>query len=195
MTTKYFDMTGEESFGLVTSWLYSHFSNSFLCKSLYRFVADDIAKSRARKILDVGTGPAAIPIMLAEKSRRLQIYAVDPSHHMLKIAEKRAKGRKIHLGYGYSMRIPFKTKFDIIFTSVSFHHWAHKKESLRYLSKFLNKKGEIRIYEFRKIRHLLIQEKHSMTREELRDALTGTGLKLKEIIEHNRMFRASYMRA
>jgi ubiquinone/menaquinone biosynthesis C-methylase UbiE len=192
---KQFDMTGEEQFGRFTSFLYSRLSALFSGPSMYSFAVSDIAKSKARKILDVGTGPAAIPIMLASIPKRLRIYAVDPSNYMLKIASKRAQGSGIRFGVGYSLYIPFHTKFDMIISSISFHHWAHKKKSLIYLSGFLKKGGEIRIYEFKKIRHLIIQEQHSMTRVQLREAAEGTGLKVKGIIEMEGKLRASYTKA
>lgn len=192
---KQFDMKGEENFGRITSLLYANFSALFSGPAMYNFAANDILKSKSKKVLDVGTGPGAIPILLSSRSQKLDIYAIDPSKYMLSIASKRASGRNIHFASGYSLHVPFHTKFDMIISSISFHHWAHKKESLVYLSKFLNKEGEIRIYEFKKIKHLIIQEQHSMTRDELREAILGTGMHLKEIIEEKGKLRASYVKA
>lgn len=189
-----FDKAREENFGPITSRLYSLLSGIFLESSIYKFAADDILRSKARKILDIGTGPATIPIKVASQSDRVEIYAIDPSKDMLRIASKKAKDSGIHFAEGHSLHVPFHTKFDLITSSISFHHWAHKKESLEYLSQFLNRDGEIRIYEFRKIGHLPIQAKHSMTKEELRGAAEGTGLRVKEIIEKKNKLRASYVK-
>jgi ubiquinone/menaquinone biosynthesis C-methylase UbiE len=191
-----FEMEGEERFGWFTSRIYAFFAKSADGLSMYSFVVDDILSSRkARKIIDIGTGPGNVPSMIAERAGRLEIYAVDPSREMLEIAKRAAGGRRIVFGHGYSQYIPFRTRFDIIFSSVSFHHWAHKRESLIYLSKFLSKGGEIRIYEFKKVKHLLFQEEHSMTREEFREAAGGTGLRVKEIIERKGKLRVTYVKA
>jgi len=189
------NMEGEERFGPVTSWLYANLCNLFHGPLMYDFVVNDIMKSRAHSILDVGTGPGEVPVELASRSGKFKIYAIDPSKYMLRMARKRAYGMGIRFAQGYSQHVPFDTKFDMIISSISFHHWAHKKESLRYLSGFLSKKGEIRIYEFKKVRHLIVQEHHSMTRDELADAAKGTGLRLKGIVETGGKLRASYCRA
>ena len=187
-------MSGEENFGRFTSWLYYLFAIP-LMRPVYAFVADDVMRSGAKRVLDVGTGPAQVPIMLSSMSRKLEIYAVDPSDYMLSIASRRSGGLGIRLGSGYSLHIPFRTKFDLIISSISFHHWAHKKESLRYLSGFLRRSGEIRIYEFRKMKHLIIQESHSMGEDEFRRIAEGTGLRVKSIIERKGILRASYVKS
>lgn len=194
------DMEGEEDFGPVKAWLYSNLASSY-SDELYKFAARGILQTKAVLILDVGTGPGTLPIFLAKSAagkRRLSLYAVDPSVHMLGIARKRSKGLNINFERGYSLNVPFKKKFDMIVSSLSFHHWAHRKESLRYLSRLLVRKGEIRIYEYKKQEHRIlrfIKEKHSMSAEELRSAADGTGLRVKRITESNGMLCAIYAKA
>ena len=189
-----FDLEGEERFGRITSWLYAFFADHSDGFSMWKFAADDILDSGRRIILDVGTGPGNIPFMLADKGKGLEIYAIDPSKAMLRIARKKCAGKKVTLAEGYSRYVPFHKKFDLIISTVSFHHWTHKNESLIYLSKFLKPGGEIRIYEFRKVPHLFIEEKHSMTREELVKAGEEAGLRVKNIAERKGKLRASYER-
>ena len=84
----------------------------------------------------------------------------------------------------------------MIISSVSFHHWAHKKESLAYLSGFLKPGGEIRIYELRKSNRLLAYflDKHRMSIGELRHAADGTGLAVKEVVEKDGFVRGTYVK-
>ncbi len=189
------DLQGEERFGRFTSALYAFFSSRFAGPELHEFASKDILRSNPKSILDVGTGPGDLPIMLASGSNGIELYAVDPSPDMLRIARKKARGVRVHFAIGYSQRLPFRKRYDMIVSTISFHHWAHKKESLIYLSGFLNKNGEIRIYEFEKPEHKVlwfIKEGHSMSKDELRDASSGTGLYTKGIIRHDGMLRATY---
>jgi ubiquinone/menaquinone biosynthesis C-methylase UbiE len=102
---------------------------------------------------------------------------------MVYIAKRRTKKYKnINIEIGSSRKIPFERKFDIIFSSLSFHHWKEKEESLRYLKGFLRKNGEIRIYEYNKSRlskiHAPISQ-HSFSKEEFEKIGKSSGMKTK----------------
>ncbi|MCL5419413.1 MAG: class I SAM-dependent methyltransferase [Candidatus Marsarchaeota archaeon] len=190
------DLSGEEHFGPLSARLYS-----MLCRpgwnTVYRFAVDDILSSRSSgTLLDVGTGPGTLPAILYYNAYSLQIYAVDPSLSMLKIARKRLSGTEVRVAWGYSMYIPFKARYDLIVSSLSFHHWAHQRESLTYLSRFLKRDGEIRIYEFRKSRASgilrFVRRAHSMDGRELRSAAKGSRVKFNGLAEDGEVIRASY---
>ena len=164
---------------------------------IYDFACKDIlSKSGSFSLLDVGTGPGVLPKMLSERTGRISIWAVDPSESMLRIAIRNNKGRKAVFAIGYSQKLPFKRRFDMIISSVSFHHWAHKKESLAYLSTFLKPEGEIRIYELKKSNRLLSYfiDKHRMSMDELRHAADGTGLVVKGVLEGDGFVRGTYVK-
>lgn len=81
---------------------------------------------------------------------------MDPSPYTLKIAEKRiarhAISRKtldgrLHLSLGSSRDIPFKRKFDLVFSSLSFHHWAAREASVAGILETLSGGGSFVIYE------------------------------------------------
>jgi ubiquinone/menaquinone biosynthesis C-methylase UbiE len=190
------DLKGEERFGPVLSRLYTLFSRGGAL-GIYDFACKDIlSKSGSFSLLDVGTGPGVLPKMLSERTGRISVWAVDPSESMLRIAIRNNKGRKAIFAIGYSQKLPFKRRFDMIISSVSFHHWAHKKESLAYLSTFLKPKGEIRIYELKKSNRLLSYfiDKHRMSMDELRHAADGTGLAVKEVVERDGFVRGTYVK-
>ena len=130
------------------------------------------------------------------KPDKIDIWAVDPSESMLRIAIKNNKGDGRRFAIGYSQMLTFRRRFDMIISSVSFHHWAHKKESLAYLSGFLKPGGEIRIYELRKSNRLLAYflDKHRMSVGELRHAADGTGLAVKEVVEKDGFVRGTYVK-
>jgi SAM-dependent methyltransferase len=54
----------------------------------------------------------------------------------------------VYLSLGNSRLIPFDKKFDMIFSSLSFHHWKNREESIPYILTRLNENGEFTIYEY-----------------------------------------------
>ncbi|MHB1830103.1 MAG: class I SAM-dependent methyltransferase [Candidatus Micrarchaeaceae archaeon] len=155
-------------------------------KRAYHFVSEDISKAHFKELLDIGAGTGEVPIMLAKSGKFDVIYGVDPSAHMLRIARSNSKELKcVRFKRGSSRHLGVDRKFDLIFSTISFHHWVGKPQALRYLSGFLKRNGEIRIYEFERngsfvARYLM--PSHSATKEELAEFGNGAGLKVKRIV-------------
>ncbi|MCL4362018.1 MAG: class I SAM-dependent methyltransferase [Candidatus Parvarchaeum sp.] len=140
---------GEERFGFVSSRIYS-FGSSKAMKSFYSFIANDIKKYRPRRILDVGAGPGDLSLLLS-KIKKAEVYCVDPSPSMKRIAERKIiknEIKNVKYELGSSRHILFSEKFDLIVTTISFHHWKEKEKSIKYLLKKLNARGIFIIYEF-----------------------------------------------
>ena len=172
---------GEESFGLVKSRLYSltaHWRRKFI-----HFVANDVKSSNPRSVLDIGCGTGEILNML--RNLEIDLYGIDPSPFMLELAEKKiremnptTKPIKVHLSRGNSRIIPFERKFDIIFSSLSFHHWNDRDKSIPNILERLNENGEFVIYEYDRetMSYLrrLIAGKHALSEEDVKE-LTFNG--------------------
>jgi ubiquinone/menaquinone biosynthesis C-methylase UbiE len=109
---------GEEKFGYVKSRLYAltlHWR-----RKLVAFVANDILSSNPETVLDIGCGPCDVLAQL--RSSEIELYGIDPSPHMLRLATRRMGNTdsRAHLGLGNNRHIPFDRKFDRIFTSLSY---------------------------------------------------------------------------
>jgi len=186
-------LEGEERFGPVMSPLYGLASGLSRMKGIYKFVADDLRNARWTRILDVGTGPGDVPALIAKEFKSRRIYAVDPSSNMLGIAKSRTKDLGVKLALGSSRHVPFKIKFDIIISTLSFHHWKEKETSLKYLAGLLEKRGEIRIYEFerKELTGLLkyFTSTHSIIEGEVLDIIRKSGLKVNGVAREDGMIR------
>lgn len=167
-------------------------------RRFYSFVIKDIGAYKTDSMLDVGTGPGDVPIALAKLGGISRICAVDPSYDMVRIARMRSKGLGIEVAQGSSRHVPFKGRFGIIISTLSFHHWAEKRNALRYLSTYLSQNGEIRIYEFDrnsiKGARRRIASDHSVTEVELKEAAKASGLRLKGVLMKDGFIRASLTR-
>ncbi len=186
---------GEERFGFVSSKIYS-IGSSKAMKSFYSFIAGDIKKYKPKRILDVGAGPGDLALLLSNM-KNTEIYCIDPSNSMKKIAEKkftRNRIKNIRYELGSSRNIPFNEKFDVIVTTISFHHWKEKEKSIKYLLKKLNKNGIFIIYEFCYDKLNAIQKmsigKHSLSIKEAESYKFRGYKKNKEII--NKIIKLSF---
>lgn len=188
----------EERFGFLSSFAYWIGVKLPDIHRLYLFVLNDLKGKNVADLLDVGTGPADVPIMLAKSGKFGRIYAIDPSLSMLRIAKLRSKELNIKFGQGSSRSVPFKRTFDIIISSLSFHHWAEKEKSLRYLSGLLKKGGEIRIYEFERSgatgwRRYFISS-HSVTKDGMIDVARRSGLTARNILQKDGLIRTTFVK-
>ena len=123
---------GEEKFGAITSKLYSAFAHIALDR-MYNLVVDDLVKLHPKSILEVGSGPGDLAIKLSKRMPSSIIYCVDPSVYMRKIALKKIEkhtAKNIIYLTGSSRHVPLKRRFNVIISTLSFHHWMRKKESL-----------------------------------------------------------------
>ena len=145
-------LQGEERFGPISSRFYSMFAVKGLA-GMYSLAINDITKTKATKILEIGAGPGSLAVELAKRMPRSQVYCVDPSKAMIAIGLKKIRKRGLNNArylLGSSRYVPLKLKFDVIFSTLSFHHWKDKSGSIAYLTKLLNPNGSILIYEYDK---------------------------------------------
>ena len=127
-----------------------------ITQDFYRDVTGEItSKVSSGRILDIGTGPGYIPIEVARASKNVEVKAIDISSAMVMIARKNAEdaelSRRVQFEYGSAEHIPYGDGyFDLVLSTLSFHHWANRIECLKEIHRVLKTGGEAWIYEIRK---------------------------------------------
>jgi len=187
----------DENFGMATSKLYNVFSKYIpSMKSFYSFIGNDIKKRRFKSLLDIGCGPGILDVKLAHSFPESSIYCIDPSQYMLDIASKNAKRlgvENIYFKLGKNTDIPFEKRFDIIITTLSFHHWAVKEKALSYISNYMNSSGSFIIYEFLKPENKrAISGSHSLSAAEANSYSNIPGLKLNDVSAEGKFIRVVF---
>ncbi len=177
-------LKGEEKFGYFLSYAYSLLTKTNNYKKFSNAIAKDVMSYKPITLLDIGTGPGIIPLTINNFSKKkLNIYGIDPSNQMITIAKRKIKNSKnIKFELGSSRKIPFKIHFDIIFSSLSLHHWKEKELSINYIKKFLKKDGKILIYEYNKDSKGIARKfvtSHSMSKLELVELAKNCKMNLK----------------
>lgn len=175
-------LDGEERFGLATSLLYLAAGLVPQIRRLYKYAASDVLKCKG-PVLDVGCGPGSVIRILCRDGYSGGLYGVDPSTYMVGIANL-LSGGCARFAAGSSRSVPFRMKFGTIISSLSFHHWGMKADSLVYLKRLLAPNGTIRIYEFetsyaKRISHRI--SAHSVSEAEIRASARTARLKVIRI--------------
>jgi ubiquinone/menaquinone biosynthesis C-methylase UbiE len=86
---------------------------------------DIVEKMGSGTILDLGSGPGYLSIEIARKSPGLQVYGIDLSRQMVKIARRHARGvDNARFVFGNAARLPFKdNSIDLVISTGASHHW------------------------------------------------------------------------
>ena len=130
-----------------------------LARPLYRRVAADVAAaelSPGAKVLDVGTGPGTLPLLIAAQSPHLSVCGVDLSAEMIDRATAAAELRATSGASPVSFQIadvadlPFEDgSVDLVVSTISMHHWADPAAGLREVVRVLRPGARAWIYDFR----------------------------------------------
>jgi ubiquinone/menaquinone biosynthesis C-methylase UbiE len=90
-----------------------------------KIASDVVAKMRSRTILDLGSGTGYLSIKIAKRSPGLQVYGIDLSRQMVKIARRHAKDvDNARFVFGNAAKLPFKdNSIDLVISTGALHHW------------------------------------------------------------------------
>ena len=84
-----------------------------------------VEKIRNGTILDLGSGTGYLSIEIAKRSPSLQVYGIDLSKQMVKIATRHAKGvDNAQFVFGNAAKLPFNdNSIDLVISTGASHHW------------------------------------------------------------------------
>lgn len=131
-----------------------------LARPLYRRVAADVADAHlpvGALVLDVGTGPGRVPLLIAEGHPHLQVEGIDPSREMIDRAKRTAASADRHcarLRYTVAdvAHLPHaEGSVDLVVASLSLHHWADVPGGLCEIQRVLRPGGQAWIYDVRPV--------------------------------------------
>ena len=143
-------LPGEEKFGAISSSFYGVARAVPTLRRFYYFVERTVLSQNFENVLDIGSGPGITLVKIA-KQHQGKFLGIDPSSHMVKIANRRAArsgvADRVRFVVGSSRHIPGDEKFDLIYTSLSFHHWKDREQSVLPILKRLKPSGSFMIFE------------------------------------------------
>jgi ubiquinone/menaquinone biosynthesis C-methylase UbiE len=113
-------------------------------------IANDIvAKMGKGTILDLGSGTGYLSIEIAKRSPSLQVYGIDLSRQMVKIARRHAKGvDNARFVFGNAAKLPFKdNSIDLVVSTGASHHWKTPRLVFDECYRVLKTRKEAWIYD------------------------------------------------
>jgi ubiquinone/menaquinone biosynthesis C-methylase UbiE len=136
-----------------------------LTRRLYQRVIADLAalRSPSGKVLDVGTGPGTLVRGIAQSLPGLQVYGIDLSEDMIRLACAHARREKlaerVHFESCDVAHLPYPDQtFDVVVSTISMHHWVELTQPLRELYRILRPGGRIWIYDFRFVKAQTVEK-------------------------------------
>ena len=113
-------------------------------------IANEIAeKIGSGTVLDLGSGTGYLAIDIARKASGLQVYGIDLSRRMVKIARRHAKGvDNAQFVFGNAARLPFRdNSIDLVVSTGALHHWKTPRLVFDECYRVLKTGGEAWIYD------------------------------------------------
>jgi ubiquinone/menaquinone biosynthesis C-methylase UbiE len=108
-------------------------------------VLEALAEVDGKHVLDLGCGTGSLALRLWERGAR--VTGIDASEGMLEIAEERARGREGLVFLRASLpELPLSDEtFDIVVSSIAFHHFPSAPETLSRIHRVLKPGGRLLI--------------------------------------------------
>lgn len=117
--------------GLVKRWSYL----------IQEKVIESLNIKKNSKILDVGCG-TGILLLILSKREYLDLYGIDISKEMLKIAKSKLQG-KAKFKLISIENLNYRNKFDYVFSVDAFHHFYNQDKALQDMISSLKKMGTL----------------------------------------------------
>ena len=192
-------VAGEERFGFFTSHGYSLSRIIPTFRRFYTFVINDITNQKFSRIMDIGSGNGYVLAQVISRNSSATGFGIDPSPYMVRIGSRRAKrmgiSARVTFMMGSSHEIPTKGKFDIIYSTMSFHHWSNREKAVTDIMQLLDDNGKFMIYEAspRGGFNRKLVKAHLMDREDFILLSKKTGVPIAEIVENGGFIRATFV--
>ncbi len=97
------------------------------------FVERLVSLGATGKVLDIGTGPGHIPMLLVERLSDVTVIGIDMSEHMLRHAERRRvqspHAARVEFRIADAKNLPFpRETFDVVASNTILHHIADPRQ-------------------------------------------------------------------
>lgn len=105
--------------------IYNATVTKVLRKPETKIANDIIEKMGSGTIVDLGSGTGYLSIEIAKKTPTIQVYGIDLSRQMIRIARRHARGvENAQFKFGNATDLPFEdNSIDLIISTGSLHHW------------------------------------------------------------------------
>ena len=112
----------------------------------HRLIEQAVDPPADARILDLGCGTGQLAARLARRVPHGTVFGVDPAEEMIRVARRQHRRKNLSFEVCSSEAIPADAgAFDVVVSTISFHHWARPGESLREIARVLRADGRLLI--------------------------------------------------
>lgn len=94
-------------------------------------------------VLDIGCGTGLLLRQVAQRFPSAQLAGIDATQEMVRVAEASLpEGAPVRFLHAVAEQLPFPdASFDLVLTTMSFHHWADQRQALSEVRRVLSSEG------------------------------------------------------
>ena len=135
--------------------LYDRYPNRIFVKWFKRIAMTIKDRRISGNILDVGTGPGRLPIEIAKQVEKVQVFGIDLSEDMVKIAKRNAEKEGLGDRVKFKAESAYNTGFEnnsinLIVSTGMIHHLKEPLVAFNEMYRILKQGGEAWLYDGRK---------------------------------------------
>jgi len=129
--------------------IFYNFLPARMLQPTYKHIAQTLPLENNGILLDIGTGPGFLALLIARKYPNLKIIGIDLSKTMIKIANKNKKDLPIlEFKVMDGKKLEFsENSIDYIISTFALHHWRKPLEVFKEIYRVLKPDGQVFIYD------------------------------------------------
>jgi len=146
-----------------------------------------------KSILDIGCGTGLLLHKAACRFPSSELTGIDAAEDMIRVAQESVpEGIPVHFVQAFAEQLPFPDMvFDLVLTTMSFHHWADQRKALHEVQRVLVPGGVLALADAMHagwMRWVLAPSKHGRFNKPslLEGMLWGAGLDVERLIPVSR---------
>lgn len=110
------------------------------------------------KYLEIGAGSGVLAAMIAKNNKDIDITAVEPSSDMITVANEYIENENLTSQINFvkgnitdEVFMQRLGKYDLIYSTLSLHHWDDPQKTIKNLMKLLNENGVLMIFDLKRV--------------------------------------------
>lgn len=129
--------------------IFYNFLPARVLRPMYQYIAQTLPLKNEGILVDIGSGPGNLDLLIAQKYPNLKVIGVDLSETMIKIAQRKKKNLtnlEFKIMDGNNLEFG-ENSIDYVISTFTMHHWKNPLKVLNEIYRVLKIGGQAFIYD------------------------------------------------